>query len=426
MREANIKLDTLRAWERRYGLPNPQRTSGGHRLYSQYDIEMIKWLIRRQGEGLRINRAVDLWRSLETSGQDPLEAMPADEKDAQQKPLEVLSGATLDEMREKWIAACMDFNERSAENVLAQALASYPQETVVLELLRKGLSEIGDRWYTGMSTVQQEHFASALAMRRLHALLAAAPAPTRRKKILIGCPPGEEHEFSPLLIALLLRNRGWQVVYLGVNVPLSQLDRTIASSRPDLVISTAQQLQTAASLYDVARYLVQENLPLAYGGLVFNQNPQLRERIPGYFLGESLEQVVQSVESIIASPIELPELEPLAVSYQEALAEFRDKQISIEAFLWKQFQANGMKEHHLEIANQFLGRDIEAGLILGDLSLLNAEMKWIYSLLDHHEIPTGLLPEYIKLYQEALKQSLDEQGQLIIDWFGNLSMEEIK
>jgi hypothetical protein len=41
--------------------PCPQRTAGGHRLYSQYDIETIKWLIARQAEGLSISRAVDLW-----------------------------------------------------------------------------------------------------------------------------------------------------------------------------------------------------------------------------------------------------------------------------------------------------------------------------------------------------------------------------
>jgi DNA-binding transcriptional MerR regulator len=59
LRETGLAADTLRAWERRYGLPTPQRTAGGHRLYSQYDIETIKWLIARQAEGLSISRAVD-------------------------------------------------------------------------------------------------------------------------------------------------------------------------------------------------------------------------------------------------------------------------------------------------------------------------------------------------------------------------------
>ena len=222
MKETGIKADTLRAWERRYGLPEPERTPGGHRLYSQYDTETIKWLQARQAEGLRINRAVDLWRSMQDSGQDPLLVLPLEEIKPPVVASELVSGETLNEMRENWIAACMVFDEPSAENILAQAFARYPLETVCLEILRKGLSEIGNRWYAGESTVQQEHFASSLAIRRLDALLAAAPAPTRKGRILIGCPPSENHIFSPLQLTLFLRQRGYDVVYLGANVPLAQ------------------------------------------------------------------------------------------------------------------------------------------------------------------------------------------------------------
>lgn len=63
--ETGLKPDTLRAWERRYGVPNPQRTSGGHRLYSQYEIDMLKWLVARQTEGMSISHAVELWQQLE-------------------------------------------------------------------------------------------------------------------------------------------------------------------------------------------------------------------------------------------------------------------------------------------------------------------------------------------------------------------------
>ena len=72
LKETGLAADTLRAWERRYGLPTPERTAGGHRLYSQYDIETIKWLIKRQAEGLSISRAVDLWNEKLASGSDPL------------------------------------------------------------------------------------------------------------------------------------------------------------------------------------------------------------------------------------------------------------------------------------------------------------------------------------------------------------------
>src|SRR5512144_2011880 len=72
LKETGLAADTLRAWERRYGLPTPDRTAGGHRLSSQRDIETLKWLTARQAEGLSISRAVDMWNEQTASGTDPL------------------------------------------------------------------------------------------------------------------------------------------------------------------------------------------------------------------------------------------------------------------------------------------------------------------------------------------------------------------
>ena len=122
LNETGIKPDVLRAWERRYGIPMPQRTSGGHRLYSEHDIEMIKWLIARQNEGLSISRAAEMWKEHIVQGRDPL-------YDLQDKPAS-LTGLTvvqtaiypppetgIDTLRSHWLAACMNFNEFSAEQV---------------------------------------------------------------------------------------------------------------------------------------------------------------------------------------------------------------------------------------------------------------------------------------------------------------------
>ncbi len=423
IQETGLKPDTLRAWERRYGLPDPKRSAGGHRLYSQYDIEMIKWLIERQKEGLRINRAVQLWRSFEEQGQDPLQVMPHTEPPRIAAPSDVLSGATIDEVRQNWVAACLAFDEASAENILAQAFARYPLETVCLEVLRRGLSEVGELWYEGESTVQQEHFASALAILRLNALLSAAPPPTRRGKILVACPPGEDHIFSLLLTTLFLRRRGWDVVYLGANVPISKLDATIQSAKPDLIISAAQQLITAANLFEVAKYLQEQDAPLAYGGLIFNLIPELRDRIPGYFLGESLDGIIQAVDHLMLNPPRIMDVKPVTDQYLQAAAHFREYQPLIAADMWEKFHLNGMEEYHLEIANDFLGQDIQAGLNLGDLNFLRHEFNWLADLLQTHDIPNELLPKYLSLYKQAVETNLDQRGQLIVDWLKDFTSE---
>jgi len=215
VRETGVKPDALRAWERRYGLPQPQRTSGGHRLYSQRDIDTLKWLTARQDEGLSISRAVKLWRQIEAEGKDPLQASPlqADVSSVAEIPAPISNlsvDSNIAQLRNTWLAACLAFDEQKAENILAQAFAMYPPEVVCIELLQKGLSEIGQKWYQGEAIVQQEHFAASLAMRRLDALIAAAPPPTQSEHILVGCPPEEEHDLIILMLTLFLKRRGWQ------------------------------------------------------------------------------------------------------------------------------------------------------------------------------------------------------------------------
>jgi DNA-binding transcriptional MerR regulator len=164
VQETGLKPDTLRVWERRYGLPQPQRSAGRHRLYSQQDIDTLKWLVARQNEGLSISRAVALWRQLEAEGQKPLEQEP--QTAPVFKPaLAPTVGQTLIELREAWIAACMAFDEQMAAHMLTQAFALYPPEVTCTELLLPALADIGAGWFQGHYTVQQEHFASALAAR---------------------------------------------------------------------------------------------------------------------------------------------------------------------------------------------------------------------------------------------------------------------
>jgi DNA-binding transcriptional MerR regulator len=416
LQETGLKPDTLRAWERRYGLPQPERSSGGHRLYSQRDIDIIKWLMARQQEGLSISRAVDLWRSLEAGGQDPLHMVEFAAPEVTPFPTVRPEGVALAELRQGWISACLDYDERTAEQVLTQAFALYPVEVVCLDLLQKGVAELGAGWYRGEVSVQQEHFASELAMRRLEALLAATPPPTRPERILIACPPQEEHTFSPLLLTLFLRRRGWNVLYLGANVPIARLDAAITTTKPQLVILPAQQLHTAASLLGMARSLQDQRIPLAYGGLVFNLVPALRARIPGYFLGERLDDAPRVVEQVLSSPRPMPSGEPIPQVYQHALTHFRERQGLIEAYVWQSMDATSEDRETLSVANTHLALNITAALRLGDMAFLGPDVEWVEGLLGYHRLPRKLLYDYLDVYRRAAETHLDERGAPVVDW----------
>jgi DNA-binding transcriptional MerR regulator len=414
IKETGIAADTLRAWERRYGLPMPDRTPGGHRLYSQHDIEIIKWLMAKQGEGLSISRAVDLWNELTASGEDPLAAPVSGTISATQ--LDTASSANLEAIRKQWLDACLVFDENTAEQVLNQAFATHPLETVCIEVLQRGLNEIGEMWYQAKATVQQEHFTSALAHRRLDALIAAAPAPTRPYSILIGCTPDEQHIFVPLLLALLLRRRGLKVVYLGANVPIQRFNETLQSVKPHLVILSAQQLHTANGLRDTAAYLNASGGRVAYGGRVFNLIPELRNRIPAHFLGESLQEAIQSVETLLTSDIPLEEIEPIDEQGQKLSSLFNHNQPMIAMYALTETNKIGIPIEFSSIAIQQLGKNMKSALSLGNIEALSVEMDWIEGLLREHNQDGKSLDSFLTAYAKSVDSAMGKPGQPISDW----------
>ena len=408
IKETGIAADTLRAWERRYGLPMPDRTPGGHRLYSQHDIEIIKWLMAKQREGLSISRAVDLWNDLTASGQNPLPA-PVTQ-------LALVPSVNLDTVRQSWLDACLDFNESAAEQVLNQAFALYPLETVCVEILQRGLNEIGEMWYHANATVQQEHFASALAQRRLDALIAAAAPPTRPQTILIGCTVNEQHTFTPLLFALLLRRRGLRVVYLGANVPIQRFNETLQTVKPNLVILSAQLLQTANGLRETAEQLQVSQTRVAYAGRIFNLLPELRKRIPAHFLGESIQEAIQSVETLLTSETPLEGVEPVGKQAIALSKSFIRSQPMIDTYTLTETIKIGIPSEFSLIAIQQLGKNLASALSLGDLDALHIEMDWIRGLLHEHEQQPESLGDFMSAYAKSVDIAMGVEGQPISDW----------
>lgn len=422
VQETGLKPDTLRAWERRYGMPNPERTAGGHRLYSQYEIDMLKWMVAKQNDGLSISHAVELWRQLEENGQNPLSSLT--EKSVAEPAEITVSGSHIEGIRDAWVQACLDYDEYQAQHLLARAFALFPVETVCHQILQQGLNSIGEGWYAGEVTVQQEHFASALALRQLEALLASLPAPTRNGRILIGCPPGELHTFAPLMINLLLRRQGWHVVYLGANVPLNRLEKSVRQIKPLLVVMSAQTLTAAGNLLPLAQQLQTWRIPFAFGGIVFNTIPQIVQAMPGYYLGQTLEEVPHTVKKIIDAPPPLPKIKTAVPAHQALYHYFVEQRSAIDASLHRAEQLSKMPPTLLSNINAEFGNNIEAALRLGDLALLQANLDWVKGLLlNHHEqVPDQMLDLYLRQYQEAVQAVMDKRAAPILNWFAQLSV----
>ena len=419
LKETGLAADTLRAWERRYGLPVPQRSAGGHRLYSQGDIETIKWLIRRQAEGLSISRAVDLWNEQLGSGSDPL-AGPVQSTFTSTAALPAqftVLDTTLDSLRARWINACTDFSESTAEQTLNQAFSLFPVEAVCLEVLQRGLSEIGQLWYENRANVQQEHFASGLAMRRLDALLNASPAPTRNQTVIVGCPPDEWHAFTPLLLALFLRRRGLNVIYLGANVPVSKFSDTVKNSKANLVVLAAQQLTSAATLQQTALALSTAKIPVAFGGRIFNLHSDLAETISGSFLGYDLNAALDEIEVLLNNKVKPPQPRTASQVYAAAHQAFVSKRDQIELTVKESLEPLSIAPEDIRTGIHFLGENITAALQLGDMAYVSAEVDWLKVLLQSYEKHPQQLIHFMETYSQAVNININGSGHPIIDWF---------
>ncbi len=421
LKETGIKPDVLRAWERRYGIPMPQRTSGGHRLYSEHDIEMIKWLIVRQNEGLSISRAVEMWKEHASQGIDPLSAVQTRSvsqysANNAQPPIYQPPETGIDAMRLQWLTACINFNEPAAEQVLNQAFALYPVETVCVEVLQRGMADIGSMWFENRASVQQEHFASGLAMRRIGVLISASPAPSRGQTIIIGCPSDEWHAFTPLLMALFLRRRGLNVIYLGANVPPEHFEETVEAVSARLVVLASQQLNTAASLQQSAALISAQNISVAFGGRAFLVHPELGERIAGHYLGDRLESAIDRIEILLASRPANPQPATPSAEYVDALKAFTAKRSSLEASFDEETLARGANMNYIKDAHKFMGDNIIACLQLGDINFLDSEVDWLTLLLQGQNLSTKVIDDYLEIYWYAAHNQLGGNAAPLERW----------
>jgi methanogenic corrinoid protein MtbC1 len=287
-RETGVPADTFRAWERRYGTPRPKRTVGGHRLYSERDMAIIRWLRDRTDEGVNISHAVMLLT-------DRLEAAPGEPADAD-------VSRSISRLVDELVRALTGFDAQQAERLLGEAFSLYPFEQVLLEVAQPTLVEVGERWHRGEINVAVEHFATQFVRRKLAGLLNLFEGSCQRGTIVAACAPSELHDVGLLLSALFLVRRGWHVIYLGPQVPLTDLLETMAAIKPSLVCLSATTADTAIELSEVARVVGEAypQIPLGYGGRVFNLNPELRPSIPGTFLGHDARELVASVNSLLA------------------------------------------------------------------------------------------------------------------------------
>lgn len=232
-RRVGVSPELLRAWEQRYGLLQPSRSSGGFRLYSGADEARVHSMRRHLGAGLSAAEAARLALT---------ESVGAGEE-------QTLGRAQLDQLSTELQAALDRFDDPAAHAVLDRLFAAFRLQTVLRDVVLPYLHELGARWERGDASVAQEHFASNLLRGRLLGL-ARGWAEGRGPRALLACSPGELHDLPLIVFGLVLAVHGWSITYLGPDTPINTIRDTVAARPHQLVVISAMTSQRLRAVQD--------------------------------------------------------------------------------------------------------------------------------------------------------------------------------
>jgi DNA-binding transcriptional MerR regulator/methylmalonyl-CoA mutase cobalamin-binding subunit len=211
-----LTVETLRAWERRYGIVVPVRDAGGRRVYRAEDVLRLRRLREATERGHPIGRLAGL-------SDDALASVLDESSD---RRIRAASNAFVARILE----AAQRFRTAECEQALTLAIATLSPQQLVSEVLQPLLREVGERWHRGELAISQERLVSTVVRRHVGLMLDAYDRGARRAAILFATLPGERHELGLLMSAMVCASRGFKVQYLGPDLPAGEIARFASES----------------------------------------------------------------------------------------------------------------------------------------------------------------------------------------------------
>ncbi len=247
-----IPADTLRMWERRYGVVAPVRSEGGYRLYDDAAIARLTAMHSLVEAGWSPRRAAEQVASgttLGDSGRDDVREPP---------------DADLDLLTR----LAVDFDALTLSRELDARFVHADDDAFLDEWLMPALHRLGLAWQRGEVSVAGEHFVTAGVQRRLAAILDAVPHPASAPRVLVGLARGSRHELGVLAYAIALARAGIEVVYVGADLPPDSWVVAVTSQSPAAVVLGVPVPDDVPAVRDTVAALVavRPGLPVFLGG----------------------------------------------------------------------------------------------------------------------------------------------------------------
>ena len=228
-----LSTEVLRVWEKRYAVVQPGRTKTGRRQYSDADIEKLRLLRQATLTGRRIGEIASL-------STDELTALIREDREA--TPVVPRPAARTDVLPEEaatYLNLCLkavrDLDAPQLEALLSRAVLSLSSSALIEDLLTPLTRQIGELWEDDQIMPYHEHLASVLVRQTLGMMLATGRPQNGAPRIIVTTPSGQRHEIGAVLAAAAALSEGWNVIYLGPDLPAKDIAQAAEQSRASAV-----------------------------------------------------------------------------------------------------------------------------------------------------------------------------------------------
>lgn len=252
---SGIKAHTIRIWEQRYTFLKPQRTATNIRYYSNQELKMLLNISLLNKYGYKISH---------------INRMKNEEL---REKLLSLSGSQAQQERivNDLIQHMIDLNIDEFEKVLDQFIATRGIEKAITYIIFPFLERIGILWLTDHINPAQEHLITNIIRQKIIVGIENIVTPLELKTtVLLFMPENEHHELGLLFMNYLLKSRGVKTIYLGANVPLSDLEFVADLKKPDYIYT---HLTTVMKEFNFEKFINNlknrfPNTPIMISGLL--------------------------------------------------------------------------------------------------------------------------------------------------------------
>lgn len=279
-----IKQHTLRIWEVRYNLPQPKRTATNIRYYDDSDLKLLLNVSMLNRFGIKISKITKL-------NEQQIENMVLTYMEKEDSACVVMESLT---------NAMLNLDEVAFEKIISKNILQQGLEKTVLEVVFPFLKRIGILWQGGSINPAYEHFISNLVKQKLMVAIDGQLKykHPESKKFILFLPSGEPHELGLLFANYVIRSRGYHSIYLGQNLPFTDLASIYKVYQAHIIVSV---ITSTLKLKDVQEFIksISEHYPqskiILSGNQLLNRGLIIPKNI---IIVEDMERFIRIIDSL--------------------------------------------------------------------------------------------------------------------------------